>query len=148
MFPTDAQAHLEHDGKETSVGIVDFLVEKKDDTVKAHHCANGSSQHEYMQREEMSSPTVSTESVLLTPAIEAREGRDVAICDIPNASIQTDVEPVDSDGNRTIMKIRGTMVGILCEMDQDYVECVVKEGYQDVLYVHITKAIYGLLVSA
>jgi hypothetical protein len=46
------------------------------------------------------------------------------------------------------MKIRGTLVGILCEMDQEYAEYVVKEGYQDLLYVHITKAIYGLLVSA
>jgi hypothetical protein len=125
-----------------------FLVGKKDGTVKARHCANGSTQRDYMQREDVSSPTVSTESVLLTAVIEAQESRDVATCDIPNAFIQTDVQTEDSDGNRTIMKIRGTLVGILCEMDHEYEEYVVKEGCQDVLYVHITKAIYGLLVSA
>jgi hypothetical protein len=125
-----------------------FLVEKKDGTVKARHCANGSTEREYMQREEVSSPTVSTESVLLTAVIEAQEGRDVTTCDIPNAFIQTDVQTEDSDGNRTIMKIRGTLVGILFKMDQEYAEHVVKEGYQDVLYVHITKATYGLNVSA
>jgi hypothetical protein len=38
------------------------------------------------------------------------------------------------------------MVGILCEMDQEYAEYVVKEGYQNVLYVHITMAMYGLSI--
>ena len=70
-----------------------------------------------MSREDVSSPTVSTKSTLLTAIIEAEEGRDVATCDIPNAFVQTDVERVDKDGNRTIMKIRGALVDILCEME-------------------------------
>ena len=37
---------------------------------------------------------------------------------------------------------------ILCKMDPQYQEYVVLEGSQKVLYMHITKAIYGLLVSA
>ena len=49
---------------------------------------------------------------------------------------------------RTIMKIRGALVDILCEMDPQYQEYVVMEGNQKVLNVHITQAIYGLLVSA
>eukprot|EP00977_Amphora_coffeiformis_P026426 scaffold26225_cov107-Amphora_coffeaeformis.AAC.1 len=55
-----------------------FLNEKRDGTIKARHCANGSTQRSYMAREEVSSPTVSTESTLLTGVIEAMEGRDVA----------------------------------------------------------------------
>ena len=125
-----------------------FLTEKRDGTIKARHCANGSTQREYMSREDVSSPTVSTEATILTAVIEAEEGRDVATCDIPNAFIQTEMSEVDNEGNRTIMKIRGVLVDILCEMDPKYVEFVVTEGAQKVLYVHITKAIYGLLVSA
>ena len=82
-----------------------FLTEKKDGQIKAHHCANGSTQRDYMTREDVSSPTVSTESTLLTAVIEAEEERDVATCDIPNAFIQTEVEERDKDGNWTIMKI-------------------------------------------
>jgi hypothetical protein len=96
------------------------MVEKRDGTIKSRHCANGSTQRTYMNREEVSSPTVSTESTLLTSVIEAQEGRDVATCDIPNAFIQTEVEKVDKDGNRTIMKIRGVLVDILCEMSPSY----------------------------
>jgi len=91
---------------------------------------------------------VSTKSTLLKAVIEAEEGRDVATCDIPNAFIQTDIEEFNSKGNQTIMKIRGACVDILCAMDPCYREYVVYEGKHKLLYVHITKAIYGLLVSA
>ena len=84
-----------------------FLVEKKDGCIKARHCANGSKQRKWMQPDESASPTVMTESVLLTAAIEAKEKRDVATFDIPNAFIQTTsmVEDTDEQGNRIIMKI-------------------------------------------
>jgi hypothetical protein len=101
-----------------------------------------------MDREEVSSPTVSTEALFITAAIDAAEGRDVATCDIPNAFIiQTDLNE-DKDGHRTIMKILGVLVDILCEMDDNYTQCVTYEGKQKVLYVHIIKALYGLLASA
>jgi hypothetical protein len=77
-----------------------------------------------MDREEVSSPTVSTDSVLLTAVIEAEEHRDVATCDIPNAFIQTNLQATDENGNRTIMKIRGRLVDILCKMDSMYQEYV------------------------
>ena len=101
-----------------------FVTKKRDGTIKARHCANGSTQRDYMSREDVSSPTVSTESTLLTAVIEAKEGRDVATCDIPNAFVQTEVEKVDKDGNRTIMKVRGELVNILCELDPKYEEFV------------------------
>lgn len=62
-------------------------------------------QRNYMTRENTSNPTVSTESVLLTALIEAKEGSHIATIDIPNAFIQTKLKPGE-DGNRTIMIIR------------------------------------------
>ena len=46
------------------------------------------------------------------------------------------------------MKIRGVLVDILCELDPVYRDYVAYDNGRKVLYVHITKAIYGLLVSA
>ena len=43
-------------------------------------------------KEDASSPTVSTEAVMLTCVIDANENRDVTIVDIPNAFVQTVVE--------------------------------------------------------
>ena len=58
------------------------------------------------------------------------------------------MEEKDKDGNQTIMKIRGVCVDILCEIDPISRDYMVTEGNQKVLYVHITQAIYGMLVSA
>jgi hypothetical protein len=50
-----------------------------------------STQRDYIDREEVAAPTVSTDSTQLTAVVEEAEGRDVATCDIPNAFIQTEV---------------------------------------------------------
>ena len=101
-----------------------------------------------LPREETASPTVSTESTMLTSVIEAYEGRDVATADIPNAFIPTNIPDTDQSGTRTIMKLRGAVVQMLCKMDKEYKEYVTIENGKEVLYTHITKAIYGLLLSA
>ena len=99
-----------------------FLVEKKCGKIKVRHCANGSKQRQWMRPEEAASPTVMTESVLLTSTVEAKERRDIATFNIPNAFIQTEVDEVDADGDRIIMKIREAMVDMLLEIDESYQE--------------------------
>ncbi len=66
-----------------------------------------------MTKEESSSPTVSTEAVLLTLIVDAREGRDVAVVDIPNAFIQTKVEDAK---DRVIIWITGVIVDWLVKV--------------------------------
>ena len=125
-----------------------FITEKSNKQLKGRTCADGSTQRVWMSRDEVSSPTVSTEATMITGVIEALERRDVATCDIPNAFVQTDLDERDKDGQRTIMKIRGPLVEILCEMEPEYEASVVTEGGRPVLYVHLIKALYGMLVSA
>ena len=125
-----------------------FLTEKRDGTIKTIFCANGSTQREYMNREESASPTVMTESILITSVIDAKQKRDVMTCDIPNAFCQTDMVKTKK-GERVIMKIRGALVGILIEMDhQKYAQYVSHEAKGDVIYVVMSKALYGMLESS
>ena len=134
--------------RQRAMELLLLLAKKRDKTIKSQDCANGSTQCEYMEHDEVVSLTISTEGTLLTTVIEAQEGQDIKMCSIPNAFIQTHVEEKDKDGNRTIMKIRGVCVDILCEINPIYRDYTVTEGNQEVLYVHITQAIYGMLVSA
>ena len=46
------------------------------------------------------------------------------------------------------MKIRGPLVDILIEMDSEYEKFVVTRDNEAVLYVHVLKALHGMLVSA
>ena len=125
-----------------------FLVEKRDGRIKARTCANGSVQRVYMDKEDAASPTVSTEAIVLTAVIDAMEGRDVATVDLPNAFIQTKVGK-DKNGDKIVMKVRGPLVDMLVSLDPlQYQDKVVIEGGQKVLYLVVTRAIYGMLQSA
>ena len=64
-----------------------FITEKKSGELKARHCTNGSPQRQYINREDVSSPMVSTELMMMTAVIEAYENQDVRTGDIPNAFI-------------------------------------------------------------
>ncbi|KAG7364548.1 reverse transcriptase RNA-dependent DNA polymerase [Nitzschia inconspicua] len=125
-----------------------FITQKSNGDIKGRTCADGSVQRNWIGRDEVSSPTVSTESIILTGMIEAHEKRDVGTCDIPNAFVQTHLDKHDKDGNRTIMKLEGPLVQILCEIDPTYTKYLIKVKGQKVLYVHLIKALYGMLVSA
>jgi hypothetical protein len=125
-----------------------FLVEKRDGTVKARTCANGSTQREYVDRDEATSPTAMTESVIITGTIEAKQSRDVMTADIPNAFVQTRIEDKQV-GERIIMKIRGPLVDMLLELSPEtYEGYVVYEGKNKVLYVMMVMALYGMLQSS
>ena len=126
-----------------------FLVQKKSGEIKARHCANGSTQSVWMDKNDATSPTVGTNSLFITAAIDAKEKRHVKTADVPNAFLRARMEETDKDGARVIMKIKGPLVDILVEMNPvKYSDYVVMEGKQKVLYVQILRALYGMLQSA
>jgi hypothetical protein len=139
-------ANLTPDEKRHAMESLIFLTEKRSGEVKARMCANGSIQRAYISKEDASSPTAMTESILLTAAIDAKQKRDVMTADVPNAFVQTEI---DRGGVRIIMKIRGPLVDMLLEIDQTtYQDYVVYENGKKVLYVRMLKALYGMLVSS
>ena len=75
-----------------------FLKQKRDDSIKGRLVAGGNKQRGTINKEDAASPTAALESILLTATIDAKEGRDVAIIDIPNAFVQTRIE----DDNATL----------------------------------------------
>jgi hypothetical protein len=68
--------------KEQVMESMIFLVKKEDKRLKARARANGSIQQKFIKKEEASSPTVATESILLTGIIKAKEKRDVMTTNI------------------------------------------------------------------
>ena len=125
-----------------------FLVENRDGTVKARTCANGSTQRDYVDRDEAASPTAMTESVIITGTINAKQARDIMTADIPNTFVQTRIDDKEV-GERIIMKIRGPLVDMLLELSPEtYEGYVVYEGKSKVLYVMMVMALYGMLQSS
>ena len=79
-----------------------FLKLKHDTTVKGRMVAGGDKQCGYIPKEEAASPTMSLESVLLTTVIDVQEGQDNAICNVPNAFIQT---CLTNDKDKSVMQL-------------------------------------------
>ena len=84
--------------------------------LKARQVAGGNKQRGYIMKEDASSPTVSSEAVMLTWVVDANENREVAIVDIPNAFVQTVVE---DEKDRAFIRIRGPLVNILVSIAPD-----------------------------
>ena len=59
-----------------------FLTKKRSSQIKSRVFAGGHKQREYMTKEETYSPTVSTEELMISCLMDAKEGIDVSTIDI------------------------------------------------------------------
>ena len=95
-----------------------------------------------MAKDQTSSPTITNGALFLTLTIDAKEGRDVAMCDIPGVFLQTDVPKGSS---KVHIKIEGAMLELLAKINpqlyQKYI-ILIRKG-KPVLYGEAHKAIYG-----
>jgi hypothetical protein len=83
----------------------------------------------------------------LTCIVDAKEERDVAVIDIPNAFIQT---RVDDERDMAIIKIRGTIVDILVNIAPDVYKSYAttdKKGIEQ-LVVRCQNALYGTIEAS
>jgi hypothetical protein len=138
---------LNQDQKKTVLESHMFLKQKRDGSIKGRTVAGGNKQRDFISKEDSSSPTVSTEAVLLTCIIEAAEDRDVAVIDIPNAFIQTKIE---DEKDMAIIKIRGVLVDMLLDIAPDVYGPYVttdKKGVKQ-LITQCLNAIYGTMVAS
>jgi hypothetical protein len=124
-----------------------FIKKKRDRNIKGRTVAGGNKQRDYISKEDASSPAVATESVLLSRIIDAKEERDVAVVDIPNAFVQTRVE---NEKDMAFIKIRGIIVDILVEIAPDIYKSYVskdKKGLKQLL-VQCQNALYDTVVAS
>jgi hypothetical protein len=134
---------LTRDQKREALEYLMFLKRKRNGKVKGRGCADGRKQRAYIPREDATSPTAATMSVMLTAVIDALEDREVAIVDVPGAFMQADMDEL------VHVRFTGKMVDLLLEIDPEmYGPCVVIDKGEKVLYVELLKALYGTLRAA
>ena len=90
---------MTYDKRKRALRYLIFLKEKRDGTIKnkggmikARGCADRRSQREYTTKVKTSLPTISLEAMMMSCAIDARDGRHVAVTDIPGAFLHADME--------------------------------------------------------
>lgn len=100
--PIDAGT-LTSDDKRATLASLLFLKKKRDGKIKARACADRREQRETTAQDEAVSPTVSIESVFVTATIDAKEGQDVAVIDLPGAFLHADCDEF------VLMKFQGRL---------------------------------------
>ena len=121
-----------------------FLKLKHDATVKGRMVAGGDKQHGYIPKEEAASPTTSLKSVFLTTIIDAQEDWDVAICNVPNAFIQT---CLTNNKDKLVMQLLRPLATLLVDLAPKIYSLYFmtdKHGHP-VLYICILNAMYGIM---
>jgi hypothetical protein len=110
------------------------------DKLKARLVAGGDMQDKSLYGN-LSSPTVSQETVMFVLAVAAIEGRYIATVDITGAYLECELPEHDE----VIMTLDPVLANILAELDPT-VEA--KKDQKGVLYVKLKKALYGCVQSA
>ena len=119
-----------------------FLQRKRTGKIKGRGCANGQ-KRVYINKDQVSAPTLATKSLFLTCLIDTMDKSDVATVNIPGALMQDNMDEV------VHMKLEGKMVGVLNKIDlREYKKYTCYEKGKKVMYVRLKKALYGTIQAA
>ena len=118
------------------------MKEKRDGTVKGRGVADGSGQRGFIDEVDATSPTVSTEALMISCAIDAHEQRVVLTVDIPGAYLHC---LIDSE---EYVLIEGVLVDLYLNADPSAKnEVAVGKNGKKRLYARMNKALYGHMRS-
>ena len=129
--------------KNDALVYLPFLKEKCYGTIKVSACANSQKQQEGPDKKYATSLSVSLEYLLLNATIDAYEGQDVDMVDIPGAFMYVDMD------EEVIMNLQGRLLELMIITNPSiYTKRVTIERGKQVLYVYLQKVLYGSLRSA
>ena len=122
---------------------VNLIKEKRCGKIKGRTCADGRPQRSMYQKHETSSPTASSDAIMLTLIVDAMEGRDVATADVAGAYLNAEMDEF------VLMRLEGEDVELMCDVNQDYRKYVHKNKRgKSVLFLRLARALYGCVRSA
>ena len=127
---------LSHTQKMQALELLTMVKKKRCGRVKGRVCANEKKQRKYIAKEDVTSPTVQLNSILLSLCIDAMEGRDVATADVAGAYLKTEMT------DYVLVKVLGESAQIMCEVNPQFREFMTKERNKDVVYMRLKKALY------
>ena len=119
-----------------------MIKEKRCGKIKARACADGRKHRKHLKKDDVSSPTVQQESLIISMMIDAKEGRDVATADIVGAYLLAQMN------DYVLVKLTGKPVETMYIISNTYKKYVTLENRKKVLYVRLKKTLYGCMQSA
>ena len=104
--------------------------------------ADGRKLRSWYTREQVSSPTISNDSLFALLTVSAAERRKIISWDVEGAYLLADQDDF------VLVKFTGESVDVLCQVDVGYQEFVTYGNGKKILYLELLKALYGCVRSA
>ena len=110
--------------------------------IKGIGCVDERKQWDWISKEDTSSPTLSTEVLMLLCMIDTMEGREVATANIQGALLKTNYNKGD-----THINTKGAMVTLIEEIDPDHYKYFIytDKHRRKCMYAEAKKSIYVTL---
>jgi hypothetical protein len=121
---------------------VSVIKEKRCGKIKGRTCADGRTQRDLCTKDETSSPTASTDALMMSLLIDAKERRDMATADAAGAHLHADLKDF------TLLRAEGESVYGMCAVSEEYKKYIVREHGKKVLCLNLLKALHGCVKSA
>ena len=113
VFSEVDQDSLTYEQKRKALPVLLFLTLKHDrSTIKGRACADRRPQRIWTEKQDSTYPTIDVEALFYTLIMDAMEGRDVAICDLPGNFLQTNTEEF------LLLRVNGALALLLVELNQ------------------------------
>jgi hypothetical protein len=142
VFDGKHAGELTKSQKRAALRAISVIKEKRYGKIKGRTVANGRPQKSLYTKDETSSPTVSTDALMMSVMIDACEDRDVAIADVTGAYLHAFLDDF------TLLKLEGESFEIICSVCEKYIKFVTCENGKKELYLQLLKALYGCVKSA
>ena len=105
---------LTHEQRKKALRAITVIKEKRCGKLKGRTCADGRKQREEIDPKDATSPTVSTEALLLSCAIDASENRHVATADIEGAFLKANMD------NFVVVVFEGTSAELMVRTNPEF----------------------------
>jgi hypothetical protein len=129
--------------KDNALRVINLIKEKCCGKLKGRTCADRRSHQGMYDKQQTTSPTISTDAFMISLMIDSLENRDVATADVTGAYLHADMDEF------VLPKLTGDTVDIMCKANKNYLPFVSQEhGKQVLYYLQLLKALYGCVRSA
>ena len=120
MFkPRDVKTSSRHQRRE-ALNLITMIKETRDGKIKGRACADGRKQRRYISRDDVSSPTIQLESLMITLLVDGYEHRDVATADFVGAYLLAKMDDF------ILVKVDGTSADIMRRVNPAFNKFVTK----------------------
>ena len=116
VFEPKRWSELTHQERKSGLRAIIFMKQKRCGKIKTRLCVDGRPHRHIYTKEDSTSPTVKTESVIITAVIDAKEDRFIAIADITQAFLKA-MLPDD-----TYVKLEGVLDNKMIEINHENIK--------------------------